>query len=47
MVLVTFLVQIIVSGSLNVEANVPNGLFVEWDNDDLVIKHTKGAGGHY
>ncbi len=32
------------SGSLNVEANVPNGLFVEWDNDDLVIKHTKGAG---
>ena len=32
------------SGSLNVEANVSNGLFVEWDNDDLVIKHTKGAG---
>ena len=32
------------SGSLDVEANVSNGLFVEWDNDDLVIKHTKGAG---
>ena len=31
------------SGSLDVEANVPNGLFVEWDRDDLVIKHTKGA----
>ena len=31
------------SGSLDVEANVPNGLFVEWDNDDLVIKHTKGG----
>ena len=32
------------SGPLDVEANVPNGLFVEWDNDDLVIKHSKGAG---
>ena len=32
------------SGSLNVEANVPSGLFVEWDEDELVIKHSKGGG---
>ena len=32
------------SGSLNVEANIPNGLFVEWDNEELVIKHRNGGG---
>ena len=31
------------SGSLDVEANVANGLMVEWDEDDLVVKHSKGA----
>ena len=32
------------SGSLDVEANVPNGLFVEWDDEELVIKHSNGGG---
>ena len=32
------------SGSLNVEGNTPNGLFVEWDDEELVIKHSNGGG---
>ena len=32
------------SGSLDVEGNTSNGLFVEWDDEELVIKHSLGGG---